>query len=83
MRGHMRLRAKKLQEGPGPGEIIVEVATSAGEHEEVIVHHSQMRDDSIEVGEPIHQRNDERLIELPREAMSGTWRVWVSESELN
>jgi hypothetical protein len=79
----MRLRARKLKEGPGPGEIIVAVTTSAGRREEIIVHRSQMHDNGIEIGEPIHQRNDERLVELPREAVSGTWRVWVLATELD
>ena len=73
----MRIKIKKLMDGPGPGEALVEVTTIAGSTEQVILHHTVIENDMIEVGNPIHKENDRALVELPREAMSGNWRVWV------
>lgn len=81
----MRIKIKKLMDGPGPGEALVEVTTiagSAGSTEQVIVHHTVIENDMIDVGNPIHEENDRVLVELPREAMSGNWRVWVPRQEI-
>ncbi len=78
----MRIKIRKLMDGPGPGEALVEITTSSGNVEQVVVHDLVIEDDMIEVGYPIHENDDSALIELPREAMSGSWRVWISRSEI-
>lgn len=78
----MRIKIKKLMDGPGPGEALVEVTTTAGNTEQVVVHHTVIENDMIDVGNPIHEENDRALVELPREAMSGNWRVWVPREEI-
>ena len=76
MRGDtMRLRVERLSEGPGPGEFVVGVTTSTGATEQVVVY--GMEDDTIEVGHPLASDETKRLVELPRESLSGKWRVWV------
>ncbi len=69
-------------DGPGPNEAVIEVRTSAGSTEEVVVHGATIQDDTIEVGSPIHTSDGDMLVELPREAISGLWRIWVSSSEV-
>lgn len=54
----MRIKIKKVMDGPGPGEALVEVATTSGSAEQVIVHHAAIEDDAVEVGVPIHQESD-------------------------
>jgi len=78
----MLLKIKKIMRGPGPGETLVEVLTSSGAIEEVIVDRSAIEREMIDVGNPIHRENDRVLVELPREAMSGRWRVWVPRRSL-
>ena len=79
----MRLKVRRVSEGPGPGEVVVEIETSAGTTEEVIIHlRSIIEGDTIEVGYPIYRKDDKSLIELPREAMSGLWRLWVPSSSV-
>ena len=78
----MRLRVDQLGEGPGPGEVVVGVTTMAGDTEQVIVHVTGMVDDTIDVGYPIASDEEESLIELPRESMSGKWRLWVPQSAM-
>ena len=73
----MRLRVKLVSDGPGPGEVVVEIATASGITEEVVIHARAIEGDTIDVGHPIDSSKDRSLVELPRESMSGRWRVWV------
>lgn len=76
----MLVQAREIQEGPGPSEVVVEVPTADGRSEELIVDKRDVVDQSIEVGSSISKRNGHLLVELPREAMSGLWRVWIDAS---
>lgn len=73
----MRLRVTKLGSGPGPREVVISVTTSTGEKEEVVVDQRALDQSMIEVGHPIYSNDEKSLIELPRESMSGRWRLWV------
>jgi len=78
----MLLRVSQVAEGPGPSELVVEVSTANGRAEELIVDRRAISDSTIAVGHPISQRNGHLLVELPREAMSGLWRVWVDRDQV-
>jgi hypothetical protein len=47
---HMRLRVQEVMPGPGPDELIVEVRTSAGILEEIVVPSAEVEHGTIEVG---------------------------------
>ena len=78
----MRLRVDLLGEGPGPGEVVVGVTTMTGAMVQVVVHVTGMVDDTIDVGYPLASGEKQRLIELPRESVSGIWRLWVPQSAM-
>ena len=78
----MWLIVNKLTDGPGPGEVLVEVATTTGNTEQVIVHTAALDSNKIEIGHPIHKDDNGSLVELPRESMSGKWRIWVPTASL-
>ena len=78
----MRLRVDRLGEGPGPGEVVVGVPTVAGLTEQVVVHVTGMVGNTIDVGYPLASSEEQRLIELPRESVSGKWRLWVPQSAM-
>ncbi len=78
----MRLQVRKVSDGPGPGEVVVEVTTMTGATEQVVVHVTGMVGDTIDVGYPLASSENQRLIELPRESMSGKWRLWVPQSAM-
>ena len=78
----MRLRVDRLGEGPGPGEVVVGVTTITGAMEQVVVHVLGMVDNTIDVGHPLASSEEQRLIELPRESVSGKWRIWVPQSAM-
>ena len=78
-------RIKVRTEGVGqhPSEALVSVTTADGTKEELIVDRRSLEGrDSLRVGYPLKQDNDQFLIELPRETMRGSWRIWVKKGEL-
>ena len=79
----MRLQVKRVGEGPGPGEVVVSVTTASGVTEQIVVHDTGLEEDTIDVGYPLASgENDQRLVELPRESVSGKWRLWVPLSAM-
>lgn len=77
----MLVNIKLLGDGPGPSERVVSLQTRDGENEEVVLSIYDLEDLRIEVGSPLAFENHHYLVELPREASSGKWRVWVPETE--
>jgi len=78
-------RVKVRTEGVGqhPSEALVSVTTADGKKEELIVDRRSLEGrDSLRVGYPLKQDNDQFLIELPRETMRGSWRIWVKKDDL-
>jgi hypothetical protein len=39
-------------------------------------------DGTVNIGWPVSKDNDFFLVELPRETVQGSWRVWVASKEL-
>jgi hypothetical protein len=76
----MRVKVTRVAAGPGPSEEVVAIKADEGS-EEVVVYSRSLRDDSLPVG-AIRRRNGSWLVELPRETLSGKWRLWVPRSEL-
>jgi hypothetical protein len=77
----MRVRFNNKVVGAIPSEAVVEIPTAVGGTEEVVVHTSQVTADSVEVGYIGTKPTDGSvLIELPRESVSGRWRIWVPKS---
>lgn len=77
----MLIRSRRVVEGPGPSEVVVEVKTVTGT-EEVVVQEDNLRDGNLEIGRVLGIRDGKALIELPRESTTGKWRLWIPESEV-
>jgi hypothetical protein len=77
----MRVACKTVMEGPGPNEAVVVICTRGSREEEVIVDKSAIVVGTIEVGF-IAGYDSSCLVELPRESVSGKWRIWVDHTEL-
>ncbi|MBV8888544.1 MAG: hypothetical protein JO305_02635 [Alphaproteobacteria bacterium] len=75
-----RIRISHKENGAIPSEAVVTIPTTSGP-EEVVVHSSQASEDSVEAGF-IGREGDRVLVELPRETVSGRWRVWISKDAL-
>lgn len=78
----MRVLVEDVGGGLHPSETVVEVKTSDGGVERLVVSRRSIRDKSIAIGWPIGEKGDAFLIELPRETDTGAWRVWVKKEQL-
>lgn len=78
----MRLRVKRLGSGQHPSEVVVAVTTSDDREEQVVVDELSLEGDGLEIGWPIDVRGNESLVELPRETVRGSWRLWVPSDAL-
>jgi hypothetical protein len=76
----LRVKISRREEGSIPSEAVVTIPTTTGA-EEVVVHATQATADSVEAGF-IGRDGDRILVELPRETVSGRWRVWVPADAL-
>ncbi|HTT83367.1 MAG TPA: hypothetical protein VMF67_07785 [Rhizomicrobium sp.] len=77
----MRVKVQEVGAGLHPSEIVVQVKTTTGA-ENLVVDRRSLERGTLDVGEPIAQNGDRWLIELPRETMRGSWRVWVRRNAL-
>jgi hypothetical protein len=73
------VKCRLLDRGPGPREVLVEVDTVDGPPEQVIVSETSV-EDNVRLGVlgPIEEIDGRTLVELPRESVTGRWRIWVS-----
>jgi hypothetical protein len=79
----MRVKIRKIGRGLHPSEAVVEIQTASGGSERLTVDQKSIRNGTIFVGwRPIAEKRKQWLIELPRETMSGTWRVWVDRTNI-
>jgi hypothetical protein len=72
-----RIKVERLRVGSHPSEVVIGVRTADGEQEKLVVDERSLDDDTLPVGHPVGSREGRFLIELPRETLSGSWRIWV------
>jgi hypothetical protein len=78
----MRVKIKEIGPGLHPSEIVIEIQTAGGSERLVVDRHS-IQEKTIFAGyRPLAEKKGQWLVELPRETMSGTWRVWVKRNEV-
>ncbi|WP_437276682.1 hypothetical protein WME90_36340 [Sorangium sp. So ce375] len=75
----MKIRAELIMDGPGPNERLIKVTTADGRSEEVVVHENSFSNGYLQTSRPLAVKDKRALIELPRESVSGNWRLWVKE----
>jgi hypothetical protein len=77
----LRLKVRKIGEGLHPNDVVVEVETVKGT-ERLVVDRRAIEANSVSIGMPLRQDKGRILVELPRETMTGAWRVWVRQDAL-
>ncbi len=82
-----RVKVRTVGDGQHPSEAVVAVTTAEGNQEELIVDkrsidHPREGVSTLRVGYPLKSEAGRYLIELPRETMRGTWRIWVKRNEV-
>ena len=70
-----------VHDGLMPNEKIAEIETADGGRESVTVSPNNVHG-SMLMAALIGRSEGRVLIELPRESMSGRWRIWVKEAAL-
>lgn len=77
-----RVKVRTVGDGQHPSEAVVSVTTAEGRQEELIVDRRALEGGTLRVGYPLRHQGGQFLIELPRETMGGSWRVWVRENQV-
>lgn len=75
----MRVKVEEVGKGLHPSEVVVQIQTVEGAPERLVIDRRSIVDGAIEVGYPVNRNNGYYLIELPRETIGGSWRVWISK----
>ena len=77
----LRVKVRQIREGLHPNEVVVEFDTADGGKQTLVVDRRSLRNDTVRVGYPIGREAPNRLlVELPRETLQGSWRVWVPDN---
>lgn len=79
----MRLTARRIGVGWHPNQVLIAIQTADGSEEFVSVDSNSWDGETLRVSRIVDQRDDNALlIELPREAESGAWRIWIGDDQL-
>jgi hypothetical protein len=71
----MRLRVQSIGKG------IVEFITVTGPHR-LAVEDNEVEKDTVSIGYPLRRDNDLVFVALPRQTLSGSFRVWVRAEDI-
>ena len=78
-----RVKVRTVGDGQHPSEAVVSVTTAEGKQEELIVDKRSVEKEGwLRIGYPLRSEAGQYLIELPRETVRGSWRVWVRENQV-
>jgi hypothetical protein len=78
----MRIKVDEVGKGLHPSEVVAQIETAEEGPQRLVVDRRSIVDGTIEVGYPVRRDNGYYLIELPRETIGGSWRVWVAKDVL-
>ena len=71
-----RVRCEVVLDGPGPDESIVKVQRVDGNWEEIVAPKRAVEQGFLHARR-VGVSEENVLVELPRESVSGSWRLWV------
>ena len=77
----MRVRVQKIGQGEQSQGVIVELMTVTGPHR-LLVEDDQIKKDSVAIGYPLRRDNELVWVALPRQTLSGSFRVWVRAEDV-
>jgi hypothetical protein len=80
-RSVVKLQVKIISDAVHPSEVVVGVETLDG-IENVVVSRQSVVDDALEIGYPVAENREAYLVELSRETMRGSWRLWVEKGSV-
>lgn len=71
-----QIAVEEVEEGLHPSELVVTIRTAEGKTEEVAVDRQLVTDRRLKAY-AVGVEGNRVLVELPRETLSGFWRVWM------
>ncbi|MBV8488226.1 MAG: hypothetical protein JO161_08095 [Planctomycetaceae bacterium] len=74
-----QIAIEQVEEGLHPSEVVVTIRTADGKTEEVAVDRRLVTDQRLRAS-AVGEESNRVLVELPRETLSGSWRVWVPKT---
>lgn len=77
-----RIKVSVDSDGLHPSEVCIKIDTVNGPVYASISRKSLAEDNTIDIGYPISRVGAKYMVELPREADNGTWRVWVDQKNV-
>ncbi len=77
-----RITVEQVEEGLHPSEVVVTIRTADGKMEEVAVDRQLVEQGGLRVY-PVSSGNEGILVELPRETLSGIWRVLMPKASVS
>ncbi len=75
------IAVEQIEEGLHPSEFVVTIRTAEGKTEEVAVDRQLVKNSRLKAY-VVGADNDLALVELPRETLSGAWRVWMPKASV-
>lgn len=76
-----RIAVEQVEDGLHPSELVVTIRTADGKTEEVAVDRRLVEDKRLKAY-AVGTERDRVLVELPRETLSGSWRVWMPKASV-
>lgn len=76
-----RIAVEQVEDGLHPSELVVTIRTADGKTEEVAVDRRLVEDRHMKAY-AVGAEQDRVLVELPRETLSGSWRVWMPKASV-
>lgn len=76
-----RIAVEQIEDGLHPSELVVTIRTADGKTEEVAVGRQSVVGRSLKAF-AVRFEHERVLVELPRETLSGSWRVWMPKTSV-
>lgn len=75
------ISVEQVEEGLHPSEVVVTIRTADNRTEEVAVDRLLVTNDRLKAY-AVGSEQERVLVELPRETLSGFWRVWMPKASV-
>jgi hypothetical protein len=76
-----RIAIEQVEDGLHPSEVVVTIRTADNKTEEVAVDRRLVEGQSLKAY-AVGTERERVLVELPRETLSGSWRVWMPKASV-
>jgi hypothetical protein len=78
----MKVKVVEVDAALHPSEVVVAIR-ALDRTENLVIDRRTLQNGQIDVGFPIREDGGRYLVELPRETLSGSWRLWVNEDQVD